>query len=222
MSVHSIYKQLFKIWRANRFRLFVHFMRPGNTAHILDVGGYPGTWINFAPCAQSITCLNIHPIDWEVSRAPQHGISVALGDGRNMDTIEDRHYDIVFSNSVIEHVGNWDAQQAFAREIRRVGRNLWVQTPAKGCPVEPHYLAPFVHWLPKKTQKKLVRWFSLYGLVQRPSAAEIEDMVESIRLLTKDEMQMLFPDCEILTERMLICIPKSYIAIRKELSILAL
>ena len=123
---------------------------------ILDVGGYPGTWTSFAPCAQSITCLNVHAIDWEISRAPQHRISVALGDGRNMHSTNDCDYEIVFSNSVIERVGNWDDQQAFAREVRRVGRNLLrVQTPAKGCPVEQHYLAPFVHWLPKKYKRSL-------------------------------------------------------------------
>ena len=132
-----------------------------------------------------------------------------------MEHIGNNEYDVVFSNSVIEHVGNWSDQEAFAREVRRVGKDLWVQTPARECPVEPHYLAPFMHWLPRKVQKRFIRWFSLYGLVQRPSAAEIEEMVESIRLLTKTEMQTLFPDCEVLTEQMFGVFPKSYIAFRK-------
>ncbi len=57
---------------------------------------------------------------------------------------------VVFSNSVIEHVGTWEDQQAFAAEVRRVGRRLWV--PAYECPIEPHYLAPLVHYLPKEVQ----------------------------------------------------------------------
>lgn len=132
-----------------------------------------------------------------------------------MEEISNNKYDVVFSNSVIEHVGSWSDEEAFAREVRRVGKDLWVQTPARECPVEPHYLAPFMHWLPRKVQKRLIRWFSVYGLIQRPEAAEIEDMVESIRLLTKTEIQTLFPDCEVLVEKLFGVLPKSYIAYRK-------
>jgi len=215
MRVHSIYRELFKIWRAKRFQLFVSVMQPGKTTRVLDVGGYPGTWTVFPPRAQSITCLNVHPIDWETSRSPQHKISVALGDARDMSNINDKEYSIVFSNSVIEHVGDWNDQQEFAREVRRVGKSLWVQTPARECPLEPHYLVPFMHWLPRQLQKRLIRWCSIYGLIQRPSPAEVEEMVESIRLLTKGEMQALFPDCEVLVEKLFFLIPKSYIAVRK-------
>jgi hypothetical protein len=132
-----------------------------------------------------------------------------------MEHISDKKYDVVFSNSVIEHVGSWSDQTDFAREVRRVGKKLWVQTPARECPFEPHYLAPFMHWLPKQLQKKLIRWCSVYGLLQHPSPAEVEQMVDSIRLLTKMEMQTLFPDCEVLEEKLLFFIPKSYIAVRE-------
>lgn len=50
---------------------------------------------------------------------------------------------------------------------------------------------------------------------ERPSAEQISAMVESTRLLRKSEMHELFPDCEIVTERMLWMIPKSYIAMRR-------
>lgn len=39
-------------------------------------------------------------------------------------------------------------------------------------------------------------------------------MVDYTRLLTKSEMKRLFPDCRIITERMLWVIPKSHIALR--------
>ena len=132
-----------------------------------------------------------------------------------MHELEDNKYDIVFSNSVIEHVGEWKDQQAFAREVRRVGGKLWVQTPARECPFEPHYLAPFIHWLPKHWQKRLIRWCTVYGWVQRPSPEDIAEMVTSIRLLTKSEVKALFPDCEILVETLWGVFPKSYIAVSK-------
>ena len=132
-----------------------------------------------------------------------------------MHEVEGNEYDIVFSNSVIEHVGEWQDQQAFAREVRRVGGKLWVQTPARECPFEPHYLAPFIHWLPKHWQKRLIRWCTVYGWIQRPSSEDIAEMVTSIRLLKKSEMMALFPDCELLVETLWGVFPKSYIAVRK-------
>ena len=215
MNIHSLYSSIFKVWRAKRFRLFLQVIQPSKQSSLLDVGGYPWGWLNFPPCVKSITCLNVHSIKWENDRSPQHNISVTVGDARRMHEVEDNKYDIVFSNSVIEHVGEWKDQQAFAREVRRVGGKLWVQTPARECPFEPHYLAPFIHWLPKDWQKRLIRWCTVYGWVQRPSPEDIAEMVTSIRLLTKSEVKALFPDCEILVETLWGVFPKSYIAVRK-------
>ena len=125
-----IYAFLSKFWRAKRFKLFQSIIKPSRAQTLLDVGGYPWGWLSFPPCVKSITCLNVHPVNWDSQTSPQHSISVTLGDARNMSQTRDKAYDIVFSNSVIEHVGEWKDQQAFAREVRRVGGKLWVQTPA--------------------------------------------------------------------------------------------
>jgi hypothetical protein len=90
-----------------------------------------------------------------------------------------------------------------------------VQTPAYECPIEPHYLTPFVHYLPRTWQKKILRWGTVYGWLTRPNSETVNEVVDTTRLLRKGEMQQLFPDCEIRTERMLGFIPKSYIAIRR-------
>ncbi len=116
---------------------------------------------------------------------------------------------------MIEHVGSWENQKAFASEIRRVGKKLWVQTPARECPIEPHYLTPFIHWLSPSIQKRLLRYFTPWGLISKPTIQEIEKMVDTTRLLTFLEMQKLFPDCEIHIEKLAFGIPKAYIAIRK-------
>jgi hypothetical protein len=127
-------------------------------------------------------------------------------------------YDIAFSNSVIEHVGSWERQEQFAGEIRRVGKALWVQTPAYECPIEPHYLTPFVHYLTPRLRKATIRWFTVRGWIERPSPEQINSMVETTRLLRKAEMRKLFPDCDIITERVLWIIPKSYVAFRRAAS----
>jgi hypothetical protein len=78
-------------------------------------------------------------------------------------------------------------------------------------------LAPFIHWLPKKWQKKLIRNFTIRGLLDHPTSVEVDNMVETTRLLSFKEFKNLFPDCEILIEKMLFIIPKSYIAVRKHI-----
>lgn len=212
LSVHRIYQHIFKLWRAKRFKLFIGKIQPQRHDRIADIGGYPWFWHSHPPVVAGIDCFNIDEQPWEPSSAPEHHIHCHLGDGCNLD-LPDRSYEIAFSNSVIEHVGTWDDQVSFAKEIRRIGNALWVQTPALACPIEPHYLAPFIHWLPKAIRRKLIR-FTPWGVIHRPSEALCESMIETIRLLSKREMKQLFPDCEIITERLLGIFPKSYIALR--------
>jgi hypothetical protein len=115
---------------------------------------------------------------------------------------------------VIEHVGSWERQRQLADEARRVGKRVWIQTPAFACPIEPHYLSPFVHWLPLRIRRPVAKWLTPWGWLARPSAAQLQEMISTTRLLRFREMQTLFPDCEIHVERMLGAVPKSYIAIR--------
>jgi SAM-dependent methyltransferase len=69
---------------------------------------------------------------------------------------EDGTFDLVYSSSVVEHVPR-ARRAAFAAELVRVGRGLYVQTPAYSFPVEPHSLLPFAHWLPTRVRRPLWR-----------------------------------------------------------------
>lgn len=183
------------------------------TTRFWTFGGYWWFWVSQPPIGKQLDTLNVHPVSYHAENFPKHPIRVLIGDGCKLN-MPDKNYDIGFSNSVIEHVGSWERQQQFAAEIRRATNALWVQTPAYGCPIEPHYLTPFIHYMPKWFQKKILRRCTLWGWIQRPSREEINSMVETARLLRKSEMLQLFPDCKILTERLLWVIPKSYIAFR--------
>ncbi|HVY70666.1 MAG TPA: methyltransferase type 11, partial [Verrucomicrobiae bacterium] len=103
---------------------------------------------------------------------------------------------------------------AFAREIRRVGKKVWVQTPAREFFFEPHFMGFFVHWFSPAIRRKLVRYFTLWGWLEKPDQARIESVVQEIRLLSFGEVRELFPDCEIYRERFLGIFTKSYIAFR--------
>ncbi|MEO8588673.1 MAG: methyltransferase domain-containing protein [Flavobacteriales bacterium] len=214
MLINKVYERIFKVWRVKRLQQFMDLFHPGKQDTILDVGGYPQTWTVMPQVVERIDCLNLKVYPWKQEKDfPDHHIRIIEGNACNMP-YADNSYPIAFSNSVIEHVGDYAAQQAFAKEMLRVAPRIWVQTPAYECPIEPHYLAPFMHWYPRGLRRMLARWFTPWGLMARPGKAEVDDMVDSTRLLTKREMRELFPDCTILTERMLGVIPKSYVAFR--------
>ena len=214
LNIHTILRPITKNWRRRRFLLFLSLMRPKPSDVLLDVGGYPDFWTAFPQPVQRIDSLNLHRLSWNPQDDPVHNIRTLIGDGCSI-AAPDKCYDIGFSNSVIEHVGSWERQQQFASEIRRVAKALWVQTPAYECPIEPHYMTPFVHYLPRAFRKAILRWGTLWGWVERPDRDRINAMIDGLRLLRKSEVRALFPDCEIITERMLWVIPKSYIAIRR-------
>jgi len=64
-------------------------------------------------------------------------------------------FDLVYSNSLIEHLPTRDHQRQFASEVGRVGRYYWVQTPDIGFRVDLHYHLPFFQHIPEKWQPSL-------------------------------------------------------------------
>lgn len=176
---------------------------------ILDLGGTPATW-GFIDIPARVTLLNLG--DAPRSTALSSNLQYVQADATAIP-FRDRSYDIVFSNSVIEHLYSLDAQQRFAKEASRVGRWLWIQTPAREFPIEPHFVAPVIHYFPRKVQRRLVRNFTPWGWLARPTQEQVDGLVDEIRLLTGRELKEFFPDCTIIGERFL-GITKSHIAVR--------
>jgi SAM-dependent methyltransferase len=193
--------------RRRRMKLLMETFAFAPSMRVLDVGGTVGFWVDGAPEAD-ITLLNL-----DVPEIAPDGFRVMKGDATEL-SFPDGSFDIVFSNSVIEHLGTPERQRQMAREVQRVGGRLWVQTPSRHFPIEPHYLTPIVHWLPRSIRKKLLRNFSVWGLLTRPSNDEVAASVDEIRLLDHGEMELLFPGCEIVHERFM-GMTKSLIAIRR-------
>jgi hypothetical protein len=187
----------FKI--GNRFRnrrmcyFFEKFHVCGDET-ILDVGGEPYFWLPF-PHLRHVTILSIHPTaaNESIRSLTYSGNDFPFGAGE---------FDIVFSNSVIEHVAK---RESFAAEIARCGRGYFVQTPSFWFPFEPHAHIPLFQFMPAFFKRLLHRMHSrsLYPLPE----------LLSLKLLTKGEMKRLFPGARIVTERWLLW-PKGYYAIR--------
>jgi hypothetical protein len=168
---------------------------------VLDVGGAPDTW-DLLDIRPRVTLLNTPRTRDELAAAK----SWVAGDGR-MLPFRDRAFDIVFSNSVIEHVGDAESQRRFASEIMRVGRAFWVQTPNRRFPVEQHLLTPLIHWMPKPVQRAIVPRFTLWAFLVRPTPDRREfylrHYLDEVRLLTAAELCVLFPRADIIRERFL-------------------
>ena len=212
MNLFKIRKLFFAIFRRRRMARFYATFRPAFHTRLLDIGGDPHTWIFEAQSCDPVPVTLVN-LQFPNLVAFNNSRFIAVeGDATSLP-FKDQSFDIAYSNSVIEHLTTWERQQAFASEARRVAKNLWIQTPARHFPIEPHLLTPFFQYLPKPVQLLLARHFTLWGLLSKPSATEVNNMISEIRLLTLREMKRLFPDCRILKERVL-GLTKSYIAVR--------
>jgi hypothetical protein len=207
MDMHRIYAPFQRYFRSRRMRRFEAIFDPAPTTRIIDVGGYQFNWTLIAATPQ-IELVNLEDEDRRDGRFHK-----VRGDGRRL-AYADGSFDIAYSNSVIEHVGDLGDQDAFAAEIRRVAPRYYVQTPNRWFVIEPHLIAAGIHLLPRRLMRRLVRWLSVWGWVERPDQAAIDTLLGSIRLLDRERMAQLFPDAEIHRETFL-GMTKSLIAIRR-------
>jgi len=159
-------------------------------ARVLDIGGTQTWWDTIgAEGLHGLTIVLVNPKAQQVTRA---GFEAIVGDGRAL-ALPDRSFDIVFSNSVIEHVGDLDDQRRMAAEIQRVGRRYYVQTPNRWFPIEPHFVFPAFQFLPLAVRTELLMRFRLGWFPKISERAEARRVASSIRLLTEAELRDLFP-----------------------------
>jgi len=184
--------------------------------NILDIGGTKKYWNIF-----NMQYLYKHKVKITIVNLPSGKMpndngpfKFAEADGCNLVDFDDRSFHIAHSNSVVEHVGNWKRMVQFAKEISRVADKYFVQTPNYWFPIEPHFMTPFFHWLPKPIRVCLVSHFQLGHWGKATTIDEAMRIVESHHLLNRKMFHELFPDAVILTERFF-CLPKSFIAIKK-------
>jgi len=198
--------------RRARFALFLSLLeRLEGHLEILDIGGTQGFWNLMTggdPGDVRVTLLNIE--HQPVSSAQ---FISAVGDARALPQYGNDSFDVVFSNSVIEHVGAYDDQRRMANEVMRVGKRYFVQTPNKRFPLEPHFLFPFFQYLPAAVRAQLVHRFDIGWYKRIPSLAKAREEVDSIQLLTRRRFAELFPGAAIYEEKMF-GLTKSFVAFR--------
>jgi hypothetical protein len=188
--------------------------RPG-PVRILDLGGERNYW-NILPAG----FLQQHRARVTLVNLPGHNLPVSdeifedvQADACDLSMFDSMSYAIVHSNSVIEHVGDWSRMEAFAAEVRRLAPKYFVQTPNFWFPMEPHFMTPFYHWLPEPVRAAIIRNHPLGGWPKARSIGESVAYVQSARLLDRKMFGYLFPDGDVVTER-LYGLPKSLIALK--------
>lgn len=190
--------------RRRRFARFVSLLESlSRPIRILDIGGTQLFWETMQFTEQVGISVVLLDLERPVVTYPM--LIGVTGDGRHMPQYGKGDFDVVFSNSVIEHVGSYEDQMRMAGEIRRVGRRYFVQTPNRYFPMEPHFLVPFFQFLPISLRVFLLTHFEpgWYGQGLRGDRQEAETVARSIRLLTGKELQEMFAGAIILRERFL-------------------
>lgn len=176
---------------------------------VLDLGGRVDTWQR-AP----VRAAHVHVVNLESQPAElPPWAEVDYADACQLpNEITKRHYDLVFSNSVIEHVGGHERRLRFAEAVRELGGAYWVQTPYRYFPVEPHWVAPGMQFLPVAARTTVAHRWPL-GHTRPPDRAAARKAVLWTELLDRSQLRHYFPDATLRAERML-GLTKSLIAVR--------
>jgi Methyltransferase domain len=179
---------------------------------IIDIGGTEWYW-RIASGHVDDERIQIDLINLEANQSTKPNFRNLVGDACDLHEFDDLSYDLVHSNSVIEHVGTWDAMLRMASNVRRLAPAYFVQTPYFWFPIEPHFRFPFFHWVPESWRYRLIMTRDLGYVSKASSVSDAVRSVQSAVLLDQGQLSALFPDAEIRCERVFGLI-KSLMAVR--------
>lgn len=186
----------------------------GRRIRVVDLGGTITYW-SMVP-GESLTSYvsNIVLVNRvQVSADYPAPFSFLQGDACDLPELDNNKFDLVHSNSVIEHVGGWHRMRRFADEVHRLAPAHYIQTPNFWFPFEPHFGVPFFQWFPESTRARLCLRFALGHYRRCTTIDEAMKLVQRTQLLDGQQMRLLFPESHIHRERLL-ALTKSLIAIR--------
>jgi hypothetical protein len=175
---------------------------------VLDLGGTTTFWRRSPVRPRSVTVVNLD--------APGEGlpwVTPITGDACNApELLGGRTFDLVLSNSLIEHLGGHYQRATFAAVARSMAPHYAIQTPYRYFPIEPHWLFPGQQFLPLSARVWLAPRWPLGHTHGWPSA-QARDEVMSTELLSLTDMRAYFPDARVIWERFM-GLPKSLTLIR--------
>jgi hypothetical protein len=179
---------------------------------VVDLGGTVEAWRRAPVRPARVTVVNLfEPGDSDESwLVPVTGDACAAREALERAGRAQR-YDLVFSNSLIEHVGGHAQRAALATEIRELAPRHWVQTPYRYFPVEPHWLFPGLQFLPMGLRARVAAAWPM-AHTKPESAAQAMAEVQWTELIGVAELRAYFPRSHVLRERAL-GVTKSIVAV---------
>jgi len=191
----------FRAKRLQEFeKLFFSHFKGVEKIEILDVGGTAYFWQHSTLLSHPgirITLLNL-----QQNETNHPALQAVQGNATDMREFEKGSFDLVFSNSVIEHLYTLEQQQKMASEIRRVGKRYFIQTPNSYFPIEAHYALPFAQYYPNAFLHFILTK-TKFSRLKKWNSAEASQYIAEIRLLNAQEMKALFPGASLLKEKVL-------------------
>lgn len=166
---------------------------------ILDLGGTPDYWATLFGDGQAPN-VHITLLNQKETEVPSPQFLSVAGDACAVEA-PDNSFDMVHSNSVIEHVGAWSNQVRMAGEVRRLAPTYYIQVPYMWFPFEPHFHTLFFHWWPEQTRARMLLKRSYGFIPKQDTLADAHQMLEHHRLLDLSQFKALFPDAETTHER---------------------
>jgi hypothetical protein len=201
-------KSLAERMRRRRWVILQRLIPNLQDLRVVDLGGTAHWWDNAPVVPRDVTVVNLYEAD-----AGPPIVRRIEGDALQADELlSGEEFDLVFSNSLIEHLGGHGARRQFADVVSRLAASYVIQTPYRYFPVEPHWMCPGFQFLPVAARSWLApRWPLGHTRGWDREAATNEVM--STELLSVAEMRSYFPEGEIVWERVA-GLPKSMIAVK--------
>ena len=195
LELDKLFHEILGASRKKVFKRFIEYIEPQSGDIILDLGA-AGDYYGERPFfednykyKENIIGVNIDINELVSLRRKYKEILIVLADGCYLP-FKSESIDIVFSNAVLEHVGDLKRQKKFANEIMRVGKKWYVTTPNFCFPIETHWKLPFIHFIPIKLQRPLARYFKTHGWYG-----------DGYYLLSARKLKKLFPTSKIKKQR---------------------
>jgi hypothetical protein len=198
-------------FRARRWEWFAETFPDIARMRVIDLGGTARSWVHATVRPESVLVVNLSP--GPPVEAMPDWLTDTRGDACELPPeVLGGSYDLVFSNSVLEHVGGHYRREQFAESVHKLADRHWVQAPYRYFPLEPHWMFPGFAHLPVATRTRVARLWKL-GMIPPPDRRAAVNSILKTELPSRTEMRYYFPDSQIRTERVA-GLPKSLIAVK--------
>lgn len=196
--------------RRRRWTQFVETFSNLADLRVIDLGGTVEFWLRAPVQPRCVVLVNLVSSGVELPT----WMSEFVGDACSLpERVTNSSYDLVYSNSVIEHVGGHHRRIAFVEAVHDLAPRHWVQTPYRYFPVEPHWVCPGMQFFPLWLRARIgMRWPLVHTRTDDLGVA-IESQL-GVELLDLTQMRHYFPGSTIVHDRVA-GLTKSIIAVRE-------